>query len=72
MELGESVVRDLLRCEGVGDHADRPPPCPEDGVGHDSHQPDPAAAVDKVNPVSHKFFAHLASRFPVRGQGARR
>ena len=50
MELGESVVRDLLRCEGVGDHADRPPPCPEDGVGHDSHQPDPAAAVDKVNP----------------------
>src|SRR5208282_2239207 len=26
MELGESVVRDLLRCEGVGDHADRPPP----------------------------------------------
>ena len=48
------------------------PPAREDRVGDDAHQPDPAAAVDQVNLVSRERFAHLASRFRVRGRDARR
>ena len=72
IEVGESVSARSPSLRGRRGSRRSPAPCPEDSVGHDSHQPDPAAAVNKVNLASHERFAHLASRFPVRGRGTRR
>jgi hypothetical protein len=70
-QLGDAVVRDLLRRERTRDDADDLAARGERGVGEDAHQPDPPSAVHEADPSRGEDRAERARGIGVRGTRAR-
>ena len=62
VQLGQSMMGDLLDRQRLWNHPDRLASSLEDRVGHDSHQPHPAAAVYQAETVTGDRPAHLCRR----------
>ena len=65
MELGQAVVGDLLRGQGLGDHPDHVPARAEHGLRHDTHQPHPSPSVDEPDPAPGELLADVPGRLGV-------